>query len=553
MKHKILLLLLLLILGPCFAKQYYIDNLESDIYINIDGSMRVYEKLSYVFESGSFRYISRDVSAPRDGFNLLEEVKVDGQVIPFHDNSEEIEYRRSPHLKVKYHFDAISKAKKEFELTYFVGNALKINHDQAILDWRIFRNKKNNIVRNGIVRVHIPEGIDFDEIVSYCNSEDGVTTIERDSTVTFTFNDYKKKSLSIEIHMPAKYFKTVKYPMPISLMKMYQIDPDMRRYSKQYFNVLYFLLAYLAFIIYYISRHAYIRSKSMPEITNLPNNEHPSLVARLLLLGSNEINLIPVLMQMAIKKIITFTQMEKANGKKIKNYWIDINEDASNIDVFDKVYLEALKKEGARKNKRIELKALINSSSRYKKEITAVIKAEFDKRAYIDPQKKKSFNIALTIFFLLLFSLVASLIAGLAMFSPDRLLAPLPALIIAFAWITSFLYLDEYKILTPAGQAEWSSWKAYKKYISKKINNKKSDLSPENAEKIFPYLLLMGLGQPYFNYFKKKGVTLDFPNLGEIAQDMEAINALLTVVVVTNISATSGGVSGGGGGGTGAG
>jgi len=65
----------------------------------------------------------------------------------------------------------------------------------------------------------------------------------------------------------------------------------------------------------------------------------------------------------------------------------------------------------------------------------------------------------------------------------------------------------------------------------------------------------MGYGQQYLRYFKKKNIDLNFPNLGEIADDMEALNTLITVVVVT--SATSGGsagaTSGGGGGGAGAG
>ena len=89
--------------------------------------------------------------------------------------------------------------------------------------------------------------------------------------------------------------------------------------------------------------------RNLPKITKLPSHKHPALVARLLQVGSDDINLIPVLMHMAIKKLISFTQITNKKGKQIRDYYIDIADDLSIADDFDLAYLELLRKRRKKK------------------------------------------------------------------------------------------------------------------------------------------------------------------------------------------------------------
>jgi hypothetical protein len=257
---------------------------------------------------------------------------------------------------------------------------------------------------------------------------------------------------------------------------------------------------------------------------------------------------------MAIKKLISFTQVTNKKGKKIKDYYIDLADDATKADDFDLGYLELLRKEENRKEKRIELKSLISNSYRHKKELLKLLNNKFDETGFVDVQKKKKYYQRIIFFFVLLIIGVVSVITGVIFFTKGYALAPLPAFVIMSYWIYLMLHLDDKSILSPAGLTKWKEWRAFRNYISKSLHKRAEGISPNDAEELFPYILIMGYGEEFLHYFKKKNIELNFPNLGEIASDIEALNTLITVVVVTSVtSGGSGGSVGGGGGGASAG
>jgi hypothetical protein len=178
-----------------------------------------------------------------------------------------------------------------------------------------------------------------------------------------------------------------------------------------------------------------------------------------------------------------------------------------------------------------------------------LINSKFNETGFIDVQKKKKYYQKVTLFFILLVVGVIMAITGGIFFAKGIALAPIPAFMILAYWVYMMLHLDEKVILSPIGLEKWEEWKAFKRYIAKGLTSKSHNLDPYDAEDVFPYILIMGYGQEYLHHFKKKNMELNFPNLGEIAADIESLNMLITIVVMSSAThGVSGGTGGGGGG-----
>jgi hypothetical protein len=377
MKRTLFTIIMLVLIGLVSGKSYYVSNFTSDIYVNDDGSLNVHETFDYVLEGGPFRWVRREVVAPNKGFNLLKKCKIDGEEVPITGQVGGISYKRSKRLDVKYHMNKVYDRNVKFEVEYYVGNAIKQLGGKAVLDWKLLRRKQDFLIQKGLVRVHIPKHIDMFDVVNFSDDRKGIYVEEKGHVVEHAFTNFKKKNLRILIHLPLEEISLIKQPLPRALKSQSQLDPQMKKYSRGYAIAVVVLVLYMFVLIIFLITKSYKNSKNLPQLTQLPEKLNPALVARIRQLGANELNLIPVLMQMAIKKLITFTQKEKANGKKVKDYWVDINEDTSHADKFDQAYLELLRAEEKRKNKRIELKTLINNSYRYNKMVKPFLKEEF--------------------------------------------------------------------------------------------------------------------------------------------------------------------------------
>lgn len=553
MRKYCLILLLFASLGILSGKSYYVKDFVSTIDVNLDGSLNIEESMSYNFEGGPFRWVNRDVKAPRNGFITLETAYVDGKEISLGDEAGEITVKRSDHLKTKFNLANISDQVMRFTLKYKVFNALEQKGKKAVLNWLPLPDRYNFLIKKGKVTLNFPAQIPMYDIVSFLDEVEGVTYEEVDNSLVCSFQNLKGKSFKVKSNLPLEAMTLKSYTSPNKEASLIERYPHYGGYITFYKYLIAGVILFLMYVIFVLIKRYNLQIKNLPKITKLPSQKHPALVARILQVGSEDINLIPVLMHMAIKQLIAFTQITNKKGKAIKDYYVDIASDLSQADELDLAYLHFLKKEEMRKKKRIELKSLVSNSYRYKKDLLGVLSKKFEETGFVDVQRKKKYYKKIISFFILLILGVISTILGAIFFTKGYALAPIPAFIIISYWVYMMLHLDDKSILSPIGLSRWEEWKAFKKYIAKALKNKAQELNPHDSEKLFPYILVMGYGQQYLRYFKKKNIDLNFPNLGEIADDMEALNTLITVVVVT--SATSGGSAGAtsGGGGAGAG
>ncbi len=555
MRKYFLIIVLLISYGLLLGKSYYVKEFVSEIALNKDGTLDIEEKWSYHFKGGPFRYVTRDVRAPRDGFIIWEKAFIDTLKIEPRDGGGLISYEYSNDLDIKFHLNEISDQDVDFILKYKVFNALTYKGDKAILDWLPLPNRYDFLIEKGSVTFTFPDEIPINQIVNFTEKVKGVTYEEVGNNLICKFKNLQGKSFRLESNLPLYKMSPKVYPSPFQEIKLRDRYPGYSFYVDFYKLLILAIIIYLICVIFILIRRYNLEIKSLPNITNLPSHKHPALVARLLQVGSDDLNLIPVLMYMAIKQLISFTQVTDKKGKLKKDYYIDIAENLSSADDIDQAYLTLLKKEEDRIQKRLVLKALITNSYRHKKEALKVINSKFDETGLVDVLKKKKYYKKVILFFIILVIGVIFTIMGAIFFVKGFSLAPLPAFSIIVYWIYLMLHLDDKSILSPLGLSKWKEWKAFKKYLSQALKGKKDQLSPNDAEEIFPYVLTMGYGQQYLHYFKKKNIDVNFPNLGEIADDIEALNAFITVLVVTSATsgASVGATGGGGGGGAGAG
>ncbi len=554
MRRYYLILLFIVSFSMLLGKSFYVRDFKSVIDIATDGSLMIEESMSYQFEGGPFKWVTRDVRAPKKGFILLEEALIDGQLVNRNSSPNSLSLRSSDHLKVKFHLANISDQLVKFTLKYKVHNAFKVKGNKAVLEWIPLPDRYSFLIKKGTVTYNFPENIPMYEIVNFLDEVEGVEYQEEANSLICSFTNLKGKSFEVVSNLPKDQMQLRDYVSPIRKPALEETYPHYGSYISFYKYSIAALILFLVIVIIILIKRYNQQIKHLPNITQLPSHKHPALVARILQVGSDDINLIPVLMHMAIKQVITLTQVTNKKGKKIKDYYVDIASDVSKADEFDQAYLELLRKEEARRKKRLELKSLVSNSYRHKKELLQIINKKFDETGFVDVQRKKKYYRKVILFFVLLIIGVVTAIMGGIYFTKGYALAPLPAFIIVAYWIYMMLHLDDKSILSPLGLSKWGEWRAFHNYISKALSNKSHELDPNDSESVFPYVLIMGFGQQYLRYFKKKNIELNFPNLGEIAADLESLNTLITVVVVTTASSGgSAGASAGGGGGAGAG
>lgn len=555
MRKLSLILILFASLGILSAKSYFVKEFVSTINVNTDGSLDIEENMQYHFDEGPFRWVNRDVNAPRNGFIILEKAMQDGKLITQGKDAGKISVKKSDNLDVKFNLNNISNQVIKFTLNYKVLNAIKPDHKKAVLKWTPTPDNYNFLIKSGKITINFPSNIPAYDIISFLKEVDNVTYEEKGNSLICSFTNLKGKSFEIESVFPLEAMDLQIFPSPFEGPDLIEQFPHLEPYVKLYKSLIIGVILFLFYVIFILISRYNVQIKNLPKITALPSHKHPALVARLLQVGSDDLNLIPVLMHMAIKQLISFTQVTNKKGKKVKDYYIDIASDLTNTDDFDIGYLELIKKEEQRKNKRIKLKELIGNSYRHKKELLKLLNKKFEETGFVDVQKKKKYYKRIIFFFVVLVLGVVTTITGAIFFNKGYSLAPIPAFVIISYWIYMMLNLDDKSILSPSGLSKWKEWRAFRKYINKALQKKSELLNPSDAEELFPYILIMGYGEEFLHYFKKKNIELNFPNLGEVANDLQSLNTLISVVVVTSTasSASGGGSAGAGGGGAGAG
>lgn len=555
MRKYYLILLFIITLGYVTAKTFDVTEFSSIIDINHDGTLEVEENFLYNFKGGPFRWVSRDVRAPNNGFIVLQEALIDGESIQKGNGAGMISVKHAPNLDVKFNFNGVHNQETKFTLKYKVFNAIKPNNTKAVFKWSPLPDEYEFIIRTGKVVVNYPTNIPLYEIVSFLEESKAIIYEESGNSLICSFNNLKGKTFKIKSNLPLAAMSLETFPLPKLEPELYEKYPELKSWAVAYKIMLFLVLAFLITVIIILIIRNTKAIKELPEVKRIPSKKHPALVARLIHVGSDDINLIPVLMHMAFKKLIFFTQMTNKKGKTIRDFYVDISQNLDLADDFDHGYLELLRKESERTKGRIELKSLVTNAYRHKKDLLKLLNEKFIETGFVDVKQKKIYFVKLTLFFVSLIVWAALGILGSILFTKGIAWAPLPAFLVVTYWIHLMLHLDDKAVLSEKGFIRWREWKAFKSHISKELFSRRGNLDPIHAEGQFPYILIMGYGQQYLRHFQRRNIVLDFPNLGEVADVIDSLNTLITVVAVTsaNTSRLSGGVGGGGAGGSSAG
>ncbi len=161
------------------SQQFHMDQYNSDITINQDGSLDIVETLVYVYDSGSFHRGTRYWLTNR--FDSITNIQV-AEIIPGPTNSVPlINYRQSSYdpddsksgepgtfgmttegnrFKVRWVYDYVSNTSKAFRLSYHVTGGVKVYSDRDELDWYAIPQDWSSPINRSRVQVTLPQGMD---------------------------------------------------------------------------------------------------------------------------------------------------------------------------------------------------------------------------------------------------------------------------------------------------------------------------------------------------------------------------------------------------------
>jgi hypothetical protein len=134
-------------------KQYHVTSYGTTLEVQIDGSLKIVERISFSFDEGSFSFAFRDI--PWVGYDEIRDLRVEdenGQNLGFEFWFESGEYH------VRWNYPPVSSpAERTFTITYSVTNALgQVSADRNRLDWQAVGPGWSVPVENVAVLVVLP-------------------------------------------------------------------------------------------------------------------------------------------------------------------------------------------------------------------------------------------------------------------------------------------------------------------------------------------------------------------------------------------------------------
>ena len=129
------LLLLVTLAVPAAAKSYTAERFDSRIRILPDGAIEVTETIVFRFEDGTFRFVERDLRPRRtDGIEIVS-AEMDGRLLPFGDQSGQVEVRRRSRIDVRWRFAPRSGSTHTFVLRYLARGVVQKTPTGDRLEW----------------------------------------------------------------------------------------------------------------------------------------------------------------------------------------------------------------------------------------------------------------------------------------------------------------------------------------------------------------------------------------------------------------------------------
>jgi uncharacterized membrane protein YgcG len=156
------------------SQQYHMDNYDSKITVNPDGSLNIVETLTYVFTSGTFRRGLRTWDLDKvDSITNVQVFEItNGQEVPYTFGSFDPDETRNPsartygletadgNLRLRWIYGQTSNASRAFRISYRVNGAIRVYDERDEFDWYAVPPDWGSDINSSKVEVTFPAGAD---------------------------------------------------------------------------------------------------------------------------------------------------------------------------------------------------------------------------------------------------------------------------------------------------------------------------------------------------------------------------------------------------------
>jgi uncharacterized membrane protein len=213
-RQSALTIVMILAVVPAWARSYRVSNLSSTIHVDEDGSIRVSEKITFVFNGqfqGVYRTISVDYPGPR-GSNYALQVRVASIT---DENGSSLKYDRKiskGFLTLKIYVPGATDTTRTVNIEYSVANATKFFEDHDEFYWNVTGNDWAVPIGKASATVYFPEQTSGALRVqafqgAYGSSERAESTVEGPVATADAANLPMRGGLTIDVYVPKDLLK----------------------------------------------------------------------------------------------------------------------------------------------------------------------------------------------------------------------------------------------------------------------------------------------------------------------------------------------------------
>jgi uncharacterized membrane protein len=208
-RRAVVLLAVISIVVPAWARSYRVSDFESTIHVDQDGSIRVAEKITFVFNGafqGVYRTIPVDYPGPR-GSNYKLLVKVSSVT---DENNTPLKYDQSTSkgfLTLKIYVPGASDATRTVNIEYAVANATKFFEEHDEFYWNVTGNDWAVPIARASATVYFPENTSGALRVQafqgvYGSSQTARSSVEGPVATAEAANLPMRGGLTIDVYIP---------------------------------------------------------------------------------------------------------------------------------------------------------------------------------------------------------------------------------------------------------------------------------------------------------------------------------------------------------------
>lgn len=488
---------------------YHMDEYNSRITVNTDGSLSVVEELKFVYEQGRFRRALREIPLGRvDSITDVSVAEVVGE--------QEIAYRKSTFnaddeadqgvpgtfgtttegrtLRVRWIYQPTTTGSRTFRMSYRANGAVQVFRDMDRLEWYAIPPEWLVPINSSRVDVTLPGGVDASRLETAA-SDSRATRSTKGNTITWTQNNILSDGLEIGIKIPKgvlqattpgwqNYRDNIRPLMDVGLLLL---------------GVLIAVLGALWGLLrwYRAGRDKPVKLLS-DYITEPPSNLPPGLVGTLLDESADVRDVIATVVDQGRKGNLLIKESDGGGLFSSK----DFEYEQTNSEVqypFEGMVLNAFFKRG----NPVRLSSLKNTFYQdlqpiYSEMYTTLVRLKYFPES---PATVRSRNRGIGAFFIVLAALIifATLVFDLTQTVSWMLFAPAMGLVITgIIWI---LMAGVMPRKTDLGAEESQKWKAFARYLKQMQKYTDVQAATDKFQQYLPYAVALGVERQLINQF----------------------------------------------------